>query len=151
MRFYVYDLDGTVIDSRHRYRTLENGDIDLQHWIDNSTPEQIFKDKLLPLASDITKRFFKGDYVILCTSRIMSDADFQFLDKHKLYSDAILFRPAGVLDSDADLKEYMLDEFFDGLGTCIEAETVVLYEDHLGVIDRLRSRGAFCSVEGYRD
>ena len=32
----------------------------------------------------------------------------------------------------------------------IENETVVMYEDHLGVIERLRSRGVFCSVEGYK-
>lgn len=150
MRFYIFDLDGTTIDSRHRYATLENGDIDLQYWLDNSTPEKIAADKLLPLASEITRRYYSGDYVIICTSRIMSNADFQFLDDNKLYADAILFRPDGVNDGCADLKEFMLDEFFDGMGTCMEQEQVVMYEDHMGVIERLRSRGVFCSVEGYK-
>ena len=149
MTYHVFDLDGTVIDSRHRYKTLANGDIDLQHWRDNSTAEMIAKDTLLPCANKMRRQFNSGNTVIICTSRIMQEADFVFLDKHSLLSDAILFRPYGVNDGCADLKEYMLDEYFDAQNTCIEAETVVLYEDHMGVIDRLRSRGVLCVVEGY--
>ena len=47
---YIFDLDGTVIDSSHRQLALPNGDIDLTHWKENSTKEKIFKDELLPLA-----------------------------------------------------------------------------------------------------
>jgi len=150
MRYFVFDLDGTVIDSRHRYKTLENGDIDLEHWIANAAiREQVFKDTLLPLAAEMKRRYY-SDYVIICTSRAMTQHDFDYLDAMGLHSDAILFRPEGVMDGCADLKEFMLDEFFDSFGTCIENETVVMYEDHLGVIDRLRTRGVFCSVEGYK-
>ena len=149
MQYHVFDLDGTVIDSRHRYATLPNGDIDLQHWRDHCTPEHIANDTLLPCANKMRRAFNNGHKVIVATSRIMQEADFAFLDQHGLFADAILFRPEGVNDGCADLKEFMLDEFFDGEGTCIEAETVIVYEDHMGVIDRLRARGAFCVVEGY--
>lgn len=151
MRFHIFDLDGTLIDSRHRYKMLENGDIDLASWRENSTPEMIAKDKVMPLAEKMRRFYYSGDQVIICTSRVMSDADFQFLDDNKLFSDAILFRPDGCNDGCADLKEYMLDEFFEGIGTCMEDETVILYEDHMGVIERLRGRVSLCCVEGYRD
>ena len=36
-RYKIWDLDGTVIDSSHRYSTLENGDIDLPRWIADNT------------------------------------------------------------------------------------------------------------------
>ena len=38
---YIFDLDGTVIDSSHRQLALPNGDIDLTHWRENSTKEKI--------------------------------------------------------------------------------------------------------------
>jgi hypothetical protein len=40
MRF-IYDLDHTLLDSSHRQATLPNGDLDLAHWIENSTPEKV--------------------------------------------------------------------------------------------------------------
>ena len=49
MRF-IYDLDHTVICSAHRQATLPNGDLDLAHWIENSTAELVARDSLLPLA-----------------------------------------------------------------------------------------------------
>ena len=50
---HIFDLDGCVIDSLHRYKTLndENIRIDLEHWIENYTPEKISQDTLLPLAA----------------------------------------------------------------------------------------------------
>ena len=43
-RIVIYDLDGTIIDSTHRIKLHENGSLDLEHWKQNSTKEQIFKD-----------------------------------------------------------------------------------------------------------
>ena len=42
---YIYDLDGTVIDSSHR---LGNGS--LADWHANNTPDNIAADGVLPLA-----------------------------------------------------------------------------------------------------
>ena len=149
MTFHVFDLDGTVIDSRHRYRSLPCGNIDLQYWLDNCTKEQTFKDTLLPRANTMRRVFNRGFHTIVCTSRTIDNYWLEFLDRHNLYSDAILARPEGCQDGDADLKEYMLDEYFAGLGTSIDCERVVMYEDHLGVVERLSRRGVLCSIEGY--
>lgn len=154
MVYYIYDLDGTVIDSSHRQAAKPCGEFDLEHWFENATPEKIAADKLLPLVNTMRRHYYSGEYVIICTARTMQEADFQYLIDNKIFSDAILFRPEGVNDSDADLKEYMLDEFFDGLGEIsIDNVRAVIYEDNLSVIERLRSRGVLgCYVgKGYRD
>ncbi len=148
MTYFVFDLDGTVIDSSHRQASLPNGDFDLAHWRENCTPEKIAGDSLLPRAVTMQRKFMSGDYVIICTARQMTQADFDFLDDNRLFSDAILFRPDGVTDSDADLKERMLDEFFEGFGEIgLDNVRVVMYEDNISVIERLRKRGVLCSVE----
>ena len=70
-KFKIWDLDGTVIDSSHRYYTLENGDIDLPRWIENNTRENIALDKLLPLADLMRDNYRSGDTVIICTARVL--------------------------------------------------------------------------------
>ena len=70
---HVYDFDGTVVDSSHRYRTQIGSDgverIDLQHWIDNE--HKTLEDSLLPLADQ-----YKADiqnpavFVVVATARI---------------------------------------------------------------------------------
>ena len=75
----IFDLDGTIIDSSHRQATLADGTLNLPAWIENSTPEKIFADTVLPLATQVRRRQKAGDYVMVCTARQMSDADFEFL------------------------------------------------------------------------
>lgn len=148
MTYFVFDLDGTVIDSSHRQAALPNGEFDLAHWFENAQPELIAKDTLLPRAATMQRKYFSGAYVIICTARNMTQADFDFLDDNRLFADAILFRPDGCMDSDADLKEQMLDDFFEGFGEIgLDNVRVVMYEDNLSVIERLRKRGVLCSVE----
>jgi phosphoglycolate phosphatase-like HAD superfamily hydrolase len=146
---HIFDLDGTVIDSRHRYASLPNGDIDLPKWIEKNTPENIMLDTLLPRAATMRQVFNEGFHTIICTARQFQQADFDFLERHNLLADAILFRPTGVNDGDADLKEYMLDEYLSGHDTCLEAIRAVMYEDNISVIQRLRRRGVLCSLETY--
>jgi hypothetical protein len=77
----IFDLDGVLICSLHRYRTLPCGErIDLDYWRENTTPEKIAQDSLLPLAN-----FYKeclenpAVYVIVATSRVMQKAGFDFI------------------------------------------------------------------------
>lgn len=106
MRF-IFDLDGTVIDSRHRHATLADGSLDLEHWVENSTPEKIRQDSLLPIA-DLMRRVFPMAETLICTARVMGDADYEFLFDHGLHADAILSRPQGNRLPDAYLKEMLL-------------------------------------------
>jgi hypothetical protein len=96
----IFDLDGTVIDSSHRKLALPDGTLDLAHWVENCTPNKIFRDKLLPLARTMRKQIRNGARVIICTSRVMSEADFAFLRLHGLMAAAVLHR--GVNDRRGD-------------------------------------------------
>ena len=65
----IYDLDGTIIDSSHRATHDENGMIDLENWIANSTKELIYQDQLMPLYTQLVADYKNGNMVILCTAR----------------------------------------------------------------------------------
>jgi len=76
----IFDLDGTVIDSSHR---LGNGSLD--DWRRLSTPDNIAKDKELPLANLMRQAIESPQHKVwICTSRILGDADLSWLDRHGL-------------------------------------------------------------------
>jgi len=111
---YIFDLDLTLICSRHRQATLPDGTLDLDHWIENNTPEKIMQDSLLPLGRQIReylKQAPKHRTHIACTARFMQDADHDFLQAHGLEFDSILSRPAGCSDSDVTLKDRLLRDY----------------------------------------
>jgi len=77
---HIYDMDGTIVCSMHRFRTLENGKIDLQYWIDNCTPEKIAQDSLLPLADQYKAQLANPEiYVIIATARVLDQADMEYI------------------------------------------------------------------------
>ena len=94
-RIEIYDMDGTIVSSLHRFRTNEHGKIDLAHWIDNCTPEMIAKDELLPLA-DQYKRDIADPcvYVIIATARFMQDADFDYIRENLGMPNKVVYRHA---------------------------------------------------------
>ena len=75
MRF-IFDIDGTVIDSSHR-----QGDT-LDDWRRMNTSDNIGKDSTLPLFDQMRDAINEGQDVIICTSRVMGDADFRWLTDH---------------------------------------------------------------------
>jgi len=92
----IFDMDGTVIDSTHRYRTMPSGDrIDLDHWIENDIPEMIARDSLLPMAEQYKKACIDPQtYVIIATARACEDGDanYQFIEKHLGLPDKFIHR-----------------------------------------------------------
>ena len=104
----IFDLDGTVIDSSHRKVTRPDGTLDVANWLQNSTPEKIFGDTVLPLAQQINKRGKRGDYVLVCTARNMTFADFEFLMENGINPDKIISRPIGDNTQDGELKANQL-------------------------------------------
>ena len=107
----IFDLDGTCVDSSHRQATLSDGTLNLAAWFANATPEKIAQDKLLPLAKEISNRKDKGDYVIICTARNMSSADYEFLKKNNMVAHKIISRPVGNIEADGSLKAKQLSSF----------------------------------------
>lgn len=109
----LFDLDGTLIDSSHRVRYKNNGEFDLDYWIETSKKwEKVKKDKLLPLA-ELYKEFKKTGFSLICvTARNMQEADFRYLKENELEFEMILHR-GDSLELDEVLKSQKLKAFFE--------------------------------------
>lgn len=91
----IYDLDGTLISSLHRYKLGVNGRIDLQHWRDNDTPEKVMKDSFLDLYDWLKVDLKRKDtYVIFATARacIPNDHNYDFLKHNDIMPDMFIHR-----------------------------------------------------------
>lgn len=146
-RISVWDLDLTVIDSSHRQCFLPDGNLDLAHWRDNCTPEQIRKDRLLPLADVMREQYAApSTVVVVLTSRVLSPADYHYLADHGLYSDLLMGRihesintPCGAMKGSQLL--YLARHF--GLEPC-QLSRFTVYDDQPAVLDMARRLG--CKV-----
>lgn len=153
-RVAIYDMDGTIVDSSHRYRTIvdENGEhIDLVYWRENEY--RAMDDGLLPLADQ-----YRADladphcYVIIATARVMNDPDWQFVKEVLGEPDYLISRPKDSTISGKTLKINGLAKFFN-LNNFKDAD-FVFYEDNIqylkAVCDRFNIRGVYIpSVQGH--
>lgn len=139
----VYDLDGTVICSQHRKATLPDGSLDLDHWIENSTPEKIANDSLLPAVELMRKHWSKGDQIVICTARVLSDADYMFFMENDIPFHSVLSRPQGCTMGDAELKDIQLRLYAQSIGISWKRFCAIakLYDDNQKVLTRLESIG----------
>ena len=112
-RIVIYDLDGTIIDSSHRIKLHDNGSLDLEHWKQNCTKEQIFKDDLLPLYWQLVSDYKQGNYIVLCTARELGIWDYEYLHQMGIYYDKIISRPKGNTTVDHVLKKSQLRYFWN--------------------------------------
>ena len=135
----IFDLDGTVIDSSHRQATKPDGTLNLEHWFENATPDKIAQDRILPLAEQIRKRTKAGDYVVICTARTMTFADFEFLFENGLCVDKIISRPAGNMEADGKLKAKQLGSLFNLRQ--FKLANKVMFDDAPSVRSSLRKLG----------
>jgi hypothetical protein len=143
----IYDMDGTIVCSLHRYRTIvdESGErIDLNYWRENEY--RALDDNLLPLAENY-KKDLKDEscYVIIATSRILNSPDYTFINSVLGDPDYIISRPEGSNISGGLLKINGLAKFFN-LITFKDAE-FTFYEDNTNylkaVCDRFNIRGVY--------
>ena len=134
---YIFDLDGTVIDSSHRL-----GD-SLDDWRRMNTPANVAKDSPLPLLDQMRDAIADDLDVIVCTSRVMAGRDFRWLDDHGIRGVTILCR-----DVDDDrlcgfFKLHVLNDYADSLGYTWArfCQTSIMFDDDSGVQNTLRSVG----------
>jgi len=143
----IYDMDGTIVCSLHRYRTIvdENGErIDLNYWRENQ--DLALNDSLLPLAEQY-KADLKDEscYVIIATARVLNTPDYTFINQILGDPDYIISRPENSNISGGLLKINGLAKFFN-LVTFKDAE-FTFYEDNTNylkaVCDRFNIRGVY--------
>ena len=134
---YIFDLDGTVIDSSHRL-----GDT-LDDWRRMNTPSNIAKDGTLPLFDQMRDAIDDGLDVVICTSRVMDLPDFTWLTDHGISGVTILCRDSGDDRFCGFFKLAMLKDYADSIGYTWARfrKTSIMFDDDKGVQDTLRSVG----------
>ena len=83
-QLHVFDFDGTLVDSSHRYRTIsETGKIDLKYWIANEN--KALEDSPLPYMS-LFKTLLKtpGHFPLIATARIWCPLSAEFARRHNI-------------------------------------------------------------------
>lgn len=145
MQYVIFDLDHTVIDSSHRQLTLPDGSLDLAHWRENCTRDKIFADSLLPLARIMQQHNERGDFVIICTARMVTQHDLDYLEAMGLDYRVILKRDEGDERGDAAMKVALLTELAELLAYDSVADMrALMYDDNARVIDAMRALGVAC-------
>lgn len=155
MKVAIYDMDGTIVDSSHRYRTVTdeygNVRIDLQYWRDNEY--RCMQDGLLPLARQYREDLQNPDvYVIIATARIVRESDRAFIREILGSPDYLISRREGDNQSGKTLKIKGLQKFFNLKQ--FKTADCVFYEDNVqylkGVCDHFNIRGVYIpSVQGH--
>lgn len=142
MAHIIFDLDGTVICSKHRCNTLPDGSLDLDHWFENNTHDKIMRDSLLPLARIMREMYAAGHNVIVCTARSPHDSNHHFLRENDLPHHVFLSRRAGDMRGDAQLKIDLLTDYFQSIGFSSVADAkAIMFDDNAKVIDAMISLG----------
>ena len=140
---YIFDLDHTVIDSSHRQHTKPDGSLDLENWKENCTRNKIMQDKLLPIADIMRHVYNKGHDVIICTARVLSEHDLEFLQKHDLRYNALLSRIEGDNRKDDIMKRDLLIKHFQARKIPLArwTKTAVFYDDNKAVLQMATDLG----------
>lgn len=106
-RIRVYDMDGTIVCSLHRYRTVTGADgverIDLAFWRENEP--LAYADGFLPLVE--TYRADLADpecFVVIATARVLHGPDYAFIADKLGMPDHIISRKDGDTRSGGLLK-----------------------------------------------
>lgn len=137
---FIFDLDGTVIDSAHRQGET------LADWRRMNTVGNIMRDSLLPLADKMRGAIREGRDVWVCTSRVMGKADFAFLRLQGLLPNGgpVIHR---IAENDqrpcGELKLAKLRGYAAGMGVnwVQFAHDSIMFDDSLDVQKTLRGAG----------
>jgi len=121
----LFDLDDTIINSKHRSKFDKEGNLDVKHWNQNSTLANIKKDHLIFNMTNVLKYFQqrKDCWNVAITSRELEDNDFIFFKTHDIMFNDTLHRGSSHLDTeyknrfklkDYELKNVLLTNYIAG-------------------------------------
>ena len=136
-KLFIFDLDGTVINSDHRTPRLSNGNVDVYQFLAMKSKQTVFKDTLLPLARIMRQWYGVPDTkVAICTSRTMDSLDLHYLKFHRLNHNILLHRTKGDFDTpDGELKAGLISPLLN------KFRSIVMFDDNHSVINAVRSIG----------
>lgn len=152
-RVRIYDMDGTIVCSLHRYRTIYDSAgverIDLGYWRENE--HRALGDSLRPLAEQYKQDLACRDtYVIIATARVLRGPDWQFIQKTLGMPNHVISRADNDSRSGGLLKVLGLKKLF-ALKQFHGVEDIVFYEDNINylksVCDHFGIRGVYVPSE----
>lgn len=155
---HIYDLDGTVIDSSHRYRTITKPDgslaIDLPYWRNNS--HRAIDDTLLPMAKQFIEHCYDNSKIVMiATARVMGYWD--WISIHNLLPirkvRAFIHRPEGSKEKGASMKIRGITRAIHNLELSHISQRF-FYEDNLDYLEKvcyaINAKGIYVSSnQGY--
>ena len=141
MKFVIFDLDATVIDSSHRQLTKADGSLDLAAWRKNSTYLKVMADSLLPLANHWNRiQKMNNVFIAICTARVMSDADLDYLRFKGLKANEIMSRSKTDNRPDHIMKKGKILKFLRE-HNIKNLSNVTFYDDNQTVLEMLLDLG----------
>lgn len=145
----IYDMDGTIVCSLHRYRTQKCSAgierIDLAYWRENE--HRAMDDSLLPMAEQYKADLASGDtFVVIATARVLGEPDREFIARVLGQPHHIISRAADDSRSGGLLKVLGLKRLF-ALQQFADIDDRVFYEDNVSylktVCDFFGMRGVY--------
>ena len=128
-RVSIYDMDGTIVCSLHRYKVTPDNKIDLQYWRDNEY--RAMGDSLLPLAAQYKKDLEdKECFTIIATARVLHNPDIEFINNILGRPNHIISRKNGDNRSGGLLKILGLKKLFSLKQFTNAKNNAVFYEDN---------------------
>jgi FMN phosphatase YigB (HAD superfamily) len=141
VKFVIFDLDATVIDSSHRQLARADGSLDLAAWRKNSTYSKVMRDSLLPLASHWARiQKMTNVFIAICTARVMSDADLDYLKFKGLKASEIMSRSVTDNRPDHVMKKGKILKFLRE-HNIKNLSNVTFYDDNQTVLEMLLDLG----------
>jgi len=144
-RVAIYDMDGTIVCSLHRYSVTNTGKINLAYWRENQ--HKAMQDSLLPLAEQYKRDLHNLEcYVIIATARVLNEPDLQFIREVLGEPDHVISRKGNEdTRSGKELKISGLAKFFNLIN--FHSADKVFYEDNVeylkAVCDRFQITGVY--------
>lgn len=101
----VFDLDGVVVDARHRQILNSDGSLDIANYKANSTAEKIARDVELPFLEVMREMTKRKQVFHICTAREFCENTANWLRSRGADFSLALGRPSGSAERDFILKK----------------------------------------------
>jgi len=129
---HIFDFDGTLVDSSHRYKTDASGQaIDLQYWIDNEDKADL--DTPIESVCSLFRNLCQSakDYALIATARIWCDGADKVCEEANIKPNSLVSRN-GRTDhrGGAQLKIAHVNRLLN-LKQFSKVNTIHVYEDNL--------------------
>lgn len=152
----IFDMDGVLIDSSHRYKTVIHDGvekIDLPYWRANEY--RACKDSFLPAfySHYIPALDNPNCLVVIATARVLNTPDINFLNYHMPRPDFIISRPSGCNTSGGKLKVSGINRLRN-LRQFKNISSITVFEDNIQYLkymcDTLQCNGIYIpSIQGH--